>query len=321
VFRNLPADPKIYDELTQCVGNTPLVRLRRITAECEAAVLAKIEGLNPLASLKDRVAWALIDTAERAGSIGPDTLIVEPTSGNMGIGLAFTCAARGYKLAVTMPENVSFERRRMLRAMGARLVLTPAAHGMRGAIRAAEELSAQSPNSYMPQQFNNPANPEIHRKTTAEEIWRDTAGAVDIVVAGVGTGGTITGVAEGLKSHNPAVRAVAVEPFGSPIISQHLAGEPLQPGKHALQGLGAGFIPKVLNLSLLDDVMAVRDEDAIETTRQLACQEGLMCGISSGAATWAAIQLARSASNRGKQIVVILPDGGERYLSTSVFAE
>jgi cysteine synthase len=284
-------------------------------------VLAKIEGLNPLASLKDRVARAMIEAAERAGLIDADTLVVEPTSGNMGIGLAFVCAARGYKLAVTMPENASLERRRMLKGLGAKLVLTPASQGMSGAIRAAEELLVRHPKAYMPQQFDNPVNPEVHRQTTAEEIWRDTEGAVDIVVAGVGTGGTISGVARGLKSHNAAIRAVAVEPLGSPVISQHLAGESLQPGRHALQGLGAGFIPKVLDLSMLDDVMAVHDQDAVETTRQLARQEGVMCGISSGAAVGAAIQLASAAANRGKQIVVILPDAGERYLSTDLFAK
>ena len=246
-------------------------------------------------------------------------MIVEPTSGNTGIGLAFVCAARGYKLIVTMPEGMSVERQRMLKALGAKVLLTPAGEGMSGAIRAAEQLIAENPGYYMPQQFNNPANPEIHRQTTAEEISRDTQGAVDIVVAGVGTGGTITGVGERLKAYKPAVYVVAVEPANSAVITQHLAGAPLQPGKHAIQGIGAGFLPKVLNLDVIDEVIAVRDEDALEATRRLACEEGLMCGISSGAAAWAAIHLAKQSMNAGRQIVVILPDLGERYLSSRVF--
>ena len=263
----------------------------------------------------------MIDAAERDGSIKDDTVIIEPTSGNTGIGLAFVCAARGYRLKVTMPESMSLERRRLLKALGSELVLTPAADGMPGAVRTAEELAEQNANYYMPQQFNNPANPEIHRKTTAEEIWRDTDGSVDIVVSGVGTGGTITGVGEVLKSRKPEVQMVAVEPAASPVITQTRAGEPPKPGKHTIQGIGAGFIPKVLNLDVIDDVVQVHDEDAMAMTRRLAKLEGLMCGISSGAAAWAAVELARREGNRGKTIVVILPDLGERYLSTKLFPE
>jgi cysteine synthase A len=263
----------------------------------------------------------MIEAAERDGLIRKDTIIIEPTSGNTGIGLAYVCAARGYKLMVTMPESMSIERRRMLKALGAELVLTPAAEGMPGAVARAEELVSKNPNFYMPQQFRNPANPEIHRKTTAEEIWRDTGGAVDIVVAGVGTGGTITGVGEVLKSRKPSVKIIAVEPAASPVISQQRAGQELKPGKHTIQGIGAGFIPDVLNLKIIDDVVQVQDEDAFDTSRHLAKLEGLMCGISCGAATWAALQVARREENRGKLIVVILPDLGERYLSTKLFPE
>jgi cysteine synthase A len=298
-----------------------MVRLRRLTEGCVATVLGKLENLNPLWSVKDRIARSMIDAAEQDGLIHDDTIIIEPTSGNTGIGLAFVCAARGYKLMVTMPESMSIERRRMLRALGAELVLTPAAEGMPGAVRKAEELLAKNSNYYMPQQFKNPANPEVHRKTTAEEIWRDTAGEVDIVVSGVGTGGTITGVGEVLKSRKPSVRMVAVEPVASPVITQRLAGEELKPGKHTIQGIGAGFIPDVLNLDVVDEVIQVQDEDAYDIARQLGKKEGLMCGISSGAAAWAAIQLARRDQNKGKMIVVILPDLGERYLSTKLFPE
>jgi cysteine synthase A len=283
--------------------------------------VGKMENMNPLWSVKDRIARSMIEAAERDGLIHDDTVIIEPTSGNTGIGLAYVCAARGYKLMVTMPESMSVERRRMLKALGAELVLTPAAEGMPGAVRTAEELVAKHPNYYMPQQFKNPANPEVHRKTTAEEIWRDTGGAVDIVVAGVGTGGTITGVGELLKSRKPGVRMVAVEPAASPVIAQRLAGKPLAPGKHTIQGIGAGFIPDVLNLSVIDEVVPVLDEDAIETARQLARQEGLMCGISCGAAAWAALEVGFREENAGKLIVVILPDLGERYLSTRLFPE
>jgi len=292
-----------------------------MTEGCGATVLAKMENLNPLWSVKDRIGRAMVDAAERDGLIGKDTVIIEPTSGNTGIGLAFVCAARGYRLRVTMPESMSLERRRLLKALGAELVLTPAAEGMPGAVRKAEELVAQNANYYMPQQFKNPANPEIHRRTTAEEIWRDTEGKVDVVVSGVGTGGTITGVGEVLKARKPEVQMVAVEPANSPVITQKLAGEPLKPGKHTIQGLGAGFIPDVLNLDIIDEVVQVQDEDAMETARRLAREEGLMCGVSCGAAASAAIKVARRESNRGKLIVAIMPDIGERYLSTKLFPE
>jgi cysteine synthase A len=312
---------RIFDDIAQCIGNTPLVRLRRITEGCEAAVVAKLENLNPLWSVKDRIALAMIEAAEREGKIGPQTVIVEATSGNTGIGLAYVCAARGYKLAVTMPESMSLERRRLLKAFGAELVLTPAADGMPGAVRKAEELAAANPNYFSPRQFQNPANPEIHRRTTAEEIWRDTTGKVDIVVCGVGTGGTLTGVGEALKARKPDVKMIAVEPALSPVISQRLAGQPLKPGRHTIQGIGAGFIPDVLNLKIIDEVVQVADEDAFDAARRLARLEGLLCGISSGAATWAALEVARRKENAGKLIVVILPDLGERYLSTKLFPE
>jgi len=310
-----------HGDITQCIGNTPLVQLHRMTRDCVATVLAKMESFNPLWSVKDRIGRAMIDAAERDGLIKKDTIIVEPTSGNTGIGLAFVCAARGYRLMVTMPESMSLERRRMLKALGAELILTPAAEGMPGAVRKAEQLVAQNPNYYMPQQFKNPANPEIHRKTTAEEIWRDTDGAVDVVVSGVGTGGTITGVGEVLKSRKPEVWMVAVEPANSPVITQCRAGDPLRPGKHTIQGIGAGFIPDVLNVDVIDEVVQVKDDDAFNTARVLAKEEGLMCGISSGAAAWAALEVARREENRGKLIVVILPDLGERYLSTRLYPE
>jgi cysteine synthase A len=311
----------IHDAIIECIGNTPLVRFQRVTAGCVATVAGKMENMNPLWNVKDRIARWMVEAAERDGLIGRDTVLIEPTSGNTGIGLAYVCASRGYKLVVTMPETMSIERRKLLKALGAELVLTPGAQGMPGAVRKAEELASQNSNYYMPQQFKNPANPEAHRKTTAEEIWRDTEGAVDIVVSGVGTGGTITGVGEVLKSRKASVRMVAVEPAASPVISQHLAGKPLQPGKHGIQGIGAGFIPDVLNLAVVDEVVQVRDEDAVDMSRQLARQEGLLSGISSGAAAWAAIQLAKRAENADKLIVVILPDLGERYLSTRLFPD
>ncbi len=311
----------IHDDITHAIGNTPLVRLRRLTEGCVGVVVAKMENMNPLWSVKDRIAKAMIDAAERDGLLKEDTVVIEPTSGNTGIGLAFVCAARGYRLMVTMPESMSLERRRMLKALGAELVLTPAAEGMPGALRKAEELVKQNNNYFMPQQFKNPANPEVHRQTTAEEIWRDTQGAIDIFVSGVGTGGTITGVGEVLKQRKPSVRIVAVEPVNSPVISQRLAGQDLKPGKHTIQGLGAGFIPDVLNVDVIDEVVQVQDEDAMETARRMAKEEGLMCGISSGAAAWAAIQLARRPENNGKLIVTVLPDLGERYLSTKLFPE
>jgi len=315
------ASSRIHDDITKTIGNTPLVRLRKVAKGCVATIAAKLENQNPLWSVKDRIAAAMINAAERDGRIKSDTVVIEPTSGNTGIGLAFVCAARGYKLMVTMPESMSLERRRLLKSLGAELVLTPAAEGMPGAVRKAEELVAANSNYFMPQQFKNPANPEIHRKTTAEEIWRDTAGAVDIVVSGVGTGGTITGVGEVLKSRKPTVKMVAVEPANSPVITQKRAGKPLQPGKHTIQGIGAGFIPDVLNLSVIDEVIQVQDEDAIDVARRMARDEGLMCGISSGAAAWAALQVAARPDNKGKVVVVVLPDLGERYLSTKLFPE
>jgi len=310
-----------FPDITQRVGNTPLAQMKRVSQGCVATVLGKLESFNPLWSVKDRVAKAMIDAAERDGVIGPDTVIIEPTSGNTGIGLAFVCAARAYRLAVTMPESMSLERRRMLKALGAHLILTPAAEGMPGAVRRAEELVSRNNNYFMPQQFKNPANPEIHRKTTAEEIWRDTEGQVDIVVSGVGTGGTLTGVGQALKAHKPGVKMVAVEPATSPVITQRMAGEELRPGKHTIQGIGAGFIPEVLSLDVIDEVVPVADEDAMETARRLAREEGWMVGVSSGAAAWAALKLARREEYRGKLIVAILPDLGERYLSTKLFPE
>ncbi len=315
------AEKGIQDDITRCIGNTPLVRLRRITQGCGATVVAKLENFNPLWSVKDRIGRAMIDAAERDGKINKDTVIIEPTSGNTGIALAYVCAARGYKLKVTMPESMSLERRRLLKAFGAEVILTPAADGMPGAMRKADELLAQNKNWFMPQQFKNPANPEIHRKTTAEEIWRDTDGKVDLFVAGVGTGGTITGVGEVLKARKPGVKIWAVEPANSPVITQRKAGQELKPGRHTIQGIGAGFIPEVLNVDVIDDVVRVTDDDAMETARQLAQLEGFMCGISCGAAAWAAIDLAKRPENAGKLIVVILPDLGERYLSTKLFPE
>jgi cysteine synthase A len=312
---------RIYDDITQTIGNTPLVRLRRVTQTCQAEVVAKLETFNPLWSVKDRIGVAMIDAAERDGKIKQDTLIIEPTSGNTGIGLAFTCAARGYKLMVTMPESMSLERRRLIKAFGAEIVLTPAARGMPGAVEKAEEIHHNTPNSFIPQQFKNPANPAIHRATTAEEIWRDTDGRVDILVAGVGTGGTITGCGEVLKGYKPGLKVIAVEPVNSAVISQSRRQEPLKPGPHKIQGLGAGFIPDVLNLEIIDDVILVRDEDAFEMARRLAREEGMLCGISCGAATVAAVQVAQRLENAGKLVVVILPDLGERYLSTPLFPE
>ena len=319
IMPTLPAG--IRDDITQCIGRTPLVRLRRVTDGCVATVVGKIENMNPLWSVKDRIAAAMVDAAERDGLIGPDTIIIEPTSGNTGIGLAYVCAARGYKLRVTMPESMSLERRRMLKALGAELVLTPAAEGMPGAVRHADDISRSSSHFFMPQQFKNPANPEVHRRTTAAEIWEDTEGQIDILVCGVGTGGTITGCGEALKAKKPDLKVVAVEPANSPVISQRLAGEPIKPGRHTIQGIGAGFIPDILNLNIIDEVVKVDDEDAMETARQMAKREGLMCGISCGAAAWGALQVARRPENAGKLIVVVLPDLGERYLSTRLFPE
>ena len=305
---------KIYEDLTKTVGNTPLVRLNRVTKGLEATVVAKVEYFNPLGSVKDRIGVAMIEAAERAGQIKDDTIILEPTSGNTGIALAFVCAARGYRLVLVMPETMSIERRKLLKALGADLVLTPGPLGMKGAIGAAEDMQAKNPSYYyIPQQFRNPSNPEIHRKTTAEEIWRDTDGQVDIVVAGVGTGGTITGIAEAIKPRKSGFKAIAVEPAASPVL---VGGKP---GPHKIQGIGAGFVPDVLRLDLIDEVIPVTDEDAFATSRRLAREEGLVVGISCGAAAWAALKVAERPENKGKLIVVILPDTGERYLSTELF--
>jgi cysteine synthase A len=317
-----PFRGKIYQDITETIGHTPLVRLRRVVNGARATVAAKLESFNPLWSVKDRIGVNMISAAEREGKINKDTVIIEPTSGNTGIGLAFTCAARGYKLIVTMPDTMSLERRRLLKALGAEVVLTPGEKGMNGAVAKAEELhKSYAPRSFMPQQFKNPSNPEIHRRTTAEEIWNDTAGQVDILVSGVGTGGTITGVSEVIKERKPTFRAVAVEPVSSPVLTQRREGQELKPGRHKIQGLGAGFIPGVLNLEIIDEVVRVKDEDAFAMARRLAREEGLLAGISSGAAVWAAMQIARRPENAGKLIVTVLPDLGERYLSTTLYPE
>lgn len=308
----------VYDDILATIGRTPLVRIGRLIP-AKATVLAKLECFNPLTSVKDRIGLAMIQAGEREGKIASGTTIIEPTSGNTGIALAFVCAARGYRCMVTMPESMSVERRKVLRALGAEVVLTPAAEGMKGAIARAEELLKEITGSFMPQQFDNPANPQAHRATTAEEIWRDTEGKVDILVAGVGTGGTITGVAEVIKRRRPSFRAVAVEPAQSPVISQTLAGVPLAPGPHKIQGIGAGFIPAVLNLKVLDEVIRVDQEEAMDWARRAARTEGLFVGISSGAALAAANQLAQRPENAGKCLVVILPSFGERYLSSPLF--
>jgi len=315
---------RIYDSITECIGQTPLIRVRRLAAGLPGTIVAKMENFNPLWSVKDRIGVSMIEDAERRGKITKDTLIVEPTSGNTGIGLAFTCAAKGYKLTVTMPESMSLERRRLLKAFGANLVLTPAEKGMGGAIAEAERIYNEAggePKAFMPQQFKNPANPEIHRKTTAEEIWRDSGGKADILVSGVGTGGTITGVGEVIKARKPSFKCIAVEPVNSPVISQKLAGQEIKRGPHKIQGIGAGFIPDILNLKVIDEVIQVVDDDAFETARQLAKQEGMLCGISCGAAMWAALQVAKRPDSAGKLIVVVLPDLGERYLSTALYPQ
>ncbi|MDM8005012.1 MAG: cysteine synthase A [Phycisphaerae bacterium] len=311
---------RLYDDITQTIGNTPLVRIRRII-QAPATVYAKLEFFNPLSSVKDRIGVSMIEAAEQAGKMNKDTILVEPTSGNTGIALAFVCAAKGYRLILTMPESMSVERRSLLRALGAELVLTPASQGMKGAIAKAEEIVAQTPGAFIPQQFQNPANPEIHRKTTAEEIWRDTDGAVDILISGVGTGGTITGVASAIKPRKPSFKAIAVEPTDSPVITQQRSGEELKPGPHKIQGIGAGFIPGVLDLSLVDDVVRVTSEDSFAWARKAAKEEGILCGISSGAALCAANEVAHRPENAGKMIVAILPSCGERYLSTPLFQE
>jgi len=306
---------KIAKRLTDLIGNTPLLELTNTSKKnlTLATILAKLEYFNPASSVKDRIGFAMIEAAEKQGKINSETTIIEPTSGNTGIALAFVAASKGYKLILAMPETFSIERRNLLKALGAQLVLTPGPEGMAGAIKKAEELHSGTPNSFIPQQFKNPANPEIHRNTTAEEIWRDTDGKVDIFISGVGTGGTITGVGEVLKKRNPEVKVIAVEPTDSPVLSGG------QKGPHKIQGIGAGFVPDILNLSVIDEIITVKNEDAFETSRELARNEGLLVGISSGAAAWAALKVALREENKGKNIVVILPDTGERYLSTTLY--
>jgi cysteine synthase len=305
---------KIANNVTELIGNTPLVRLQKLAGDAQADVLLKLEFYNPAHSVKDRIGVAMIDAAEKSGLIKEDTVILEPTSGNTGIALAFVCAARGYRCTLVMPETMSKERRMLLRAYGAELVLTPGSEGMTGAVKRAEAMAAEDPRYLIPQQFKNPANPEIHRKTTAEEIWRDTDGKADILVAGVGTGGTITGVGEAMKARKPSFRCIAVEPDASPVLSGG------QKGPHPIQGIGAGFIPDVLNMKVIDEIVRVKNDDALATARRAATEEGLLVGISSGAAIWAAIEVARRPESAGKMIVTIIPSFGERYLSTALFA-
>jgi cysteine synthase A len=306
---------RIYNSITETIGNTPLIRINRLAAGAKAAVLAKVESFNPLSSVKDRIGIAMIEDAEKKGLINKDTVIIEPTSGNTGVALAFACAAKGYKLVLTMPDSFSVERRQLLKALGAEIVLTDGMKRMQGAVDKADELVKSTPNSFMPQQFNNPANPEAHRQTTAVELWNDTDGRIDYFVAGVGSGGTITGVGEVLKQRKPDVKIIAVEPKGSPVLSGG------RPGPHRLQGIGAGFIPGVLNRKVFDEVMAVADDDAAKTAQRLAREEGILAGISSGAALWAALEVAKRDEAAGKTVVVLLPDTGERYLSTGLFQE
>ncbi|MCC7349230.1 MAG: cysteine synthase A [Phycisphaerales bacterium] len=319
----MPLKPqgRIFNDITETIGGTPLVRLNRVIPKGQATVLAKCEYFNPLSSVKDRIGLAMIEAGERAGKVDAETVIVEPTSGNTGIALAFVCAARGYRLILTMPESMSIERRRLLKALGAQVVLTPAAEGMKGAIARAQQILTEHKKSFMPQQFENPANPEIHRKTTAEEIWQDTEGKVDILISGVGTGGTLTGVSEVIKARKPSFKAIAVEPVASPVIMQTKAGQPVKPGRHKIQGLGAGFVPDNLHMDAVDDVVTVTDEESFEWARRLHKEEGLFAGISSGGAVAAAAKVAARPENKGKMIVVILPSIGERYLSTPLFEE
>ncbi len=312
---------KIYNDIVETVGRTPLVKLNRVTEGIEATIALKCEFFNPLGSVKDRIGMAMIAAAEAEGKLNPETVIVEPTSGNTGIALAFVAAAKGYKLILTMPETMSLERRTLLAMLGADLVLTPGPAGMKGAIAKAEEIINETPNSWMPQQFNNPANPIIHRKTTAEELWNDTDGAIDILVAAVGTGGTITGVSEVIKPRKPSFKAIAVEPADSPVISQTLAGEPLKPGPHKIQGTGAGFVPNNLHLNVVDEVVKVSNEEAFIMGRRLAKEEGILAGISSGANVFAAIEIAKRPENKGKLIVTVGCSTGERYLSTPLAEE
>jgi cysteine synthase A len=311
---------RLHGSIVDVVGNTPLVRINRII-KSDAQVYAKLEYMNPLASVKDRIGKSMIEAAEAAGNIGKDTEIIEPTSGNTGISLAFVCAAKGYRLTLVMPESMSMERRMLLKAMGARLLLTPAAEGMPGAIRRAAELAEETPGSFVPQQFDNPANPEIHRKTTAVEIWDDTGGEVDILISGIGTGGTITGVGEVIKAKRPSFRCVAVEPEESPVLTQAREGKEIKPGPHKIQGIGAGFAPAVLNLNIYDEIIRVNSEDAMAMARRAAKEEGILCGISSGAALCAADTVAKRPESEGKLIVTILPSSGERYISTPLFQE
>ena len=312
---------RVFEDITKTVGATPIVKLRRVSAGLGAEVLVKLESMNPLWSVKDRIAVNMLDRAEEAGKIQTGSVIVEPSSGNTGIGLAFACAARGYKLIVTMPDTMSIERRRLIKAFGAEIILTPGEQGMTGAVNKAEEIAASTPGSFVPRQFSNPSNPEAHMLTTAEEIWTDTAGRVDVFVAGVGTGGTISGTGRILKQRKPSVRCIAVEPKDSPAISQKRAGQAIQPGRHKIQGIGAGFVPDNLDMSILDEVITVEDEHAFVMARRLAKEEGILCGISSGANVHVACQLAARPDLRGKTIVAIVCDLGERYLSTTLFPE